>query len=159
MHLDRPASAGPDTTDNTHATDADVAPLSVGVVSDDGFASTVASAIIEKLPDHAMIDGHRRELRVSGASVPLPPTATGAAPLGQWLASVQATDNYDIVLCVSEVPRRLGSRGDRRDSRRYDGRAVRALLRNTGGPATRCLGRTGGVARVDRSRRPLTATT
>ncbi|OZC45222.1 hypothetical protein CH286_18350 [Rhodococcus sp. WWJCD1] len=110
MHLDRPASAGPDTTDNTHATDADVAPLSVGVVSDDGFASTVASAIIEKLPDHAMIDGHRRELRVSGASVPLPPTATGAAPLGQWLASVQATDNYDIVLCVSEVPRRLGSR-------------------------------------------------
>ncbi|MFY2787781.1 hypothetical protein [Rhodococcus sp. MALMAid1271] len=110
MQSDRPHSPDQDTTDELETDETDSAPLSVGVVSDDGFASTIASSIIEKLPDHAMIDGQRRELRVSGASVPLPPTATGSAPLGQWLASVQATDEYDIVLCVSEVPRRLGSR-------------------------------------------------
>lgn len=110
MHSDRPQSVSRDTTGNDETTDADDAPLSVGVVSDDGFAATVASAIVAKLPDHAKIDGQRREIRVSRASVPLPPTATGAAPLGQWLASVKADADYDIVLCVSEVPRRLGSR-------------------------------------------------
>ncbi|WP_256980908.1 hypothetical protein [Rhodococcus sp. 14-1411-2a] len=110
MHSDRPQSASRDTTGNDDTTDANDAPLSVGVVSDDGFAATVASDIVAKLPDHARIDGQRREIRVSRASVPLPPTATGAAPLGQWLASVKADADYDIVLCVSEVPRRLGSR-------------------------------------------------
>ncbi|WP_255164690.1 MULTISPECIES: hypothetical protein [unclassified Rhodococcus (in: high G+C Gram-positive bacteria)] len=109
MHSDGSHEVAGDVTDNQDNREEE-APLSVGVVSDDGFASTVASSIIENLPDHAMIDGQRRELRVSGASVPLPPTATGSAPLGQWLAAVRATDDYDIVLCVSEVPRRLGSR-------------------------------------------------
>ncbi|MEK8070982.1 hypothetical protein [Rhodococcoides navarretei] len=110
MKSDRSQPADRDAPDDRANTEAEGEPLSVGVVSDDGFASTVASAIVAKLPDHAMIDGERREIRVSGASVPLPPTATGAAPLGQWLASVKADANYDIVLCVSEVPRRQGSR-------------------------------------------------
>ncbi len=110
MQLDRRQSEGRATRAEEDTAEATGTPLSVGVVSDDGFASTVASAVVAKLPDHAMIDGKRREIRVSGASVPLPPTATGAAPLGQWLASVKADANYDIVLCVSEVPRRQGSR-------------------------------------------------
>ena len=110
MQFDRRQSESLATRANEDTAEATRAPLSVGVVSDDGFASTIASAIVAKLPDHAVIDGERREIRVSGASVPLPPTATGAAPLGQWLASVKADAEYDIVLCVSEVPRRQGSR-------------------------------------------------
>ena len=84
--------------------------LRVGVVSDGGFASTIASAIIDALPDHVRVDGAAVGLEVARASVTLPPTATGSAQLGQWLESVQATESYDIVLCVSEVPRRLRSR-------------------------------------------------
>lgn len=84
--------------------------LSVGVVSDRGFSSAIESAIIDALPDHVMKDGVRMTLEVSRAAVALPPTAAGAAPLGQWLDSVQSTDTYDIVLCVSEVPRRVRSR-------------------------------------------------
>lgn len=42
--------------------------------------------------------------------VGLPPTATGWAQLDKWLESIQSTETYDIVLCDSEVPRRLGPR-------------------------------------------------
>lgn len=85
-------------------------PLYVGVVSDDGFAKTIATAIIEALPEYVMMDGRKVGLDVARAAVSLPPTAAGSAPLGKWLDSVQETNTYDVVLCVSEVPRRLRSR-------------------------------------------------
>ncbi len=84
--------------------------LYVGVVSDNGFASTIATAIIEALPDYVIMDGRKVGLEVARAAVALPPTAAGSAPLGTWLDSVQSTNTYDVVLCVSEVPRRLRSR-------------------------------------------------
>ncbi|BAH53616.1 hypothetical membrane protein [Rhodococcus opacus B4] len=83
--------------------------VTVGVVADSGFASTIASAIEAALPPVIVIGGQRVGLETDRAAVTLPPTATGSAPLGQWLDSVQSTNTYDIVLCISEVPRRRGS--------------------------------------------------
>lgn len=80
--------------------------VTVGIVSDDGFASTIAAAIVKSLPAEVYIGAAPVAVEVVRAAVTLPPTETGLAPVGQWLESVQSTDTYDVVLCVSEVPRR-----------------------------------------------------
>lgn len=79
------------------------------MVADSGFATTIASAIEEALPRTVTIAGEEVDLELHRAAVTLPPTATGSAPLGQWLESVQSTNTFDLVLCISEVPRRLGA--------------------------------------------------
>ncbi|MDJ0395551.1 hypothetical protein QMK17_19710 [Rhodococcus sp. G-MC3] len=83
--------------------------VTVGLVADSGFATAIASAIENALSLTIIIDGEEVDLEVDRAAVTLPPTATGSTPPGQWLESVQATNTYDIVLCISEVPRRLGA--------------------------------------------------
>lgn len=84
--------------------------VTVGLVADEGFASSIASAIDNALPRTVMIDGQQVGVEVDRAAAVLPPTDTGSAQLGRWLDSVQSQNTYDIVLCVSEVPRRLGPR-------------------------------------------------
>nr|WP_256985180.1 hypothetical protein [Rhodococcus sp. 06-1059B-a] len=79
-------------------------------MSDEGFASSIASAIEHALPGSIMIGGEQVGVDIDRAAAVLPPTDTGSAQLGQWLDSVQSQNTYDIVLCVSEVPRRLGPR-------------------------------------------------
>ncbi|WP_089251117.1 hypothetical protein [Rhodococcoides kyotonense] len=84
--------------------------MTIGVVADAGFASTIAEAIMDALPVQVPVGGQLRVIEVDRSSMALPPTATGSAQLGQWLDSLRATNDYDIVLVLSEVPRRQRSK-------------------------------------------------
>ncbi|MGA9872218.1 MAG: hypothetical protein WBQ44_13895 [Rhodococcus sp. (in: high G+C Gram-positive bacteria)] len=98
----------PDTRGSEECSRGGARTVSVGIVSDPGFATAIAASIENWLPRHVTIDGRQVQLDVAYPSVTLPPTETGSAPLAQWLESVQSTNTYDVVLCVSEVPRRIG---------------------------------------------------
>lgn len=81
--------------------------VTVGIVSDAGFASTIAAAIEKALPPRVFVEGVPVTVELARSAVTLPPTETGLAPVGQWLESIQSTNTYDILLCLSEVPRRF----------------------------------------------------
>ena len=83
--------------------------ITIGLVADEGFASTIAAAIEQELPPTITIDGTDARLDTARPAVTLPPTEAGSAPLGQWLEAIQATNTFDLVLCISEVPRRVGA--------------------------------------------------
>ncbi|WP_072803298.1 hypothetical protein [Rhodococcoides yunnanense] len=89
-------------------TDSPSRTVTVGVVGDAGFASKIAYAIFRALPTEVSIGGDTIAVESSRPQVTLPPTATGSAQLAQWCEAIQETNDYDIVLCISEVPRRQG---------------------------------------------------
>ncbi|OAK51140.1 hypothetical protein A3K89_12985 [Rhodococcoides kyotonense] len=84
--------------------------VTIGIVADEGFASTIASAIGDALPERVPVDGRVLAIETERSSMALPPTETGSAQLGRWLESVRAHNDYDVVLFLSEIPRRQRSR-------------------------------------------------
>ncbi|WP_245810900.1 hypothetical protein [Rhodococcoides corynebacterioides] len=85
----------------------------VRVAADQGLADAVADKICARLDGHRLSSG--TVLHAEAVSLPLPPVESGRPDMETW-SSLLATgseegENADaITLCVSEIPRRVGSR-------------------------------------------------
>lgn len=85
----------------------------VRIAADPGFATAVAEKVTDRLDGHRLASG--TVLRAESVSLPLPPVESGRPDMETW-ASLLATGGSDedqaetITVCVSEIPRRVGSR-------------------------------------------------
>ncbi|NKS65813.1 hypothetical protein GS461_05275 [Rhodococcus hoagii] len=82
----------------------------VGVVADPGFSTRLAQILIDRLPEllRATPLDASAEVDVENVALTLPPATDGAPALDEWFDVLQ--HKFDLVLVVSEMPRRQASR-------------------------------------------------
>lgn len=85
----------------------------VRVAADQGLADAVADKICARLDGHRLTSG--TVLHAESVSLPLPPVESGRPDMETWASLLDTgsgeSENADtITLCVSEIPRRVGSR-------------------------------------------------
>ncbi|PTR22161.1 hypothetical protein C8K36_11230 [Rhodococcus sp. OK519] len=82
----------------------------VGVVADPGFSTHLAQILTARLPEllRACSTDRPAEIEVEMIALPLPPARDGSPALDEWWDVLH--HRFDLVLVVSEMPRRLSSR-------------------------------------------------
>ncbi|WP_458682870.1 hypothetical protein [Prescottella equi] len=82
----------------------------VGVVADPGFSTRLAQILTDRLPEllRATPLDASAEVDVENVALTLPPATDGSPALDEWFDVLQ--HKFDLVLVVSEMPRRQASR-------------------------------------------------
>jgi len=82
----------------------------VGVVADPGFSTRLAQILTDRLPEllAACPVDRPGEIEVESVARPLPPATDGSPALDEWFDVLH--HRFDLVMVVSEMPRRLASR-------------------------------------------------